>query len=482
MIEAAKNFKFAQRCLTDTLRGIREGLSLFTGHSSRVAAIFSLTENSDIYIFDPQDLLGGHAPKIRSIFTKPSNGQPPTTAATVNTILGEKDIDLDGLISFGGTAPSMFYQKWFTEHHPDICSTEPVECWLEHATQCISNDLTTRPEFYTGISGNFLREYASHAVRDSIVDLLNLSLGCDIHMRIYPILYAILGISKINEEGARPFGRIIFAEPRQILPKVTFLAQFDEDRPPLLANYKHVRKLLQAVENSEGYLVSDGEKILGICGNDIPENCLAVSFQKKIGFISYNNQTICSFAHGLYCVDAYRAKLVEVEDILLDYPLDTETRSSLLQIAEKIVHNGQDKGFGCCLVIDLHTSPIGIEGQNVHPVLDLQQPEKLQLACALSKVDGALHIRPDLKLHAFACLLDGSRIKNENRARGARYNSALRFSYHHPTSIIIVVSSDRPVSVIYQGQEVQKTPHCALTLSCMLHPQKIDKWLAEREV
>jgi hypothetical protein len=40
---------------------------------------------------------------------------------------------LAGLISCGGRSSSVFFQMWFTDHHPDMCSIGPTERWLEHA-------------------------------------------------------------------------------------------------------------------------------------------------------------------------------------------------------------------------------------------------------------------------------------------------------------------------------------------------------------
>lgn len=79
----------------------------------------------------------------------------------------------------------------------------------------------------------------------------------------------------------------------------------------------------------------------------------------------------------------------------------------------------------------------------------------MELAKNLSKVDGAIHIKQDHQLYSFACLLDGLSIEQEDRSRGARYNSSLRFTTVHKDTVVIVVSSDRnPVSVIYQGRDL----------------------------
>jgi hypothetical protein len=82
------------------------------------------------------------------------------------------------------------------------------------------------------------------------------------------------------------------------------------------------------------------------------------------------------------------------------------------------------------------------------------EPANIDLACSLTKIDGALHITSDLFINGFGCLLDGKATNWENMARGARYNSAIRFSTENKNMIIVVVSSDRPVSIIYCGLEI----------------------------
>ena len=95
---------------------------------------------------------------------------------------------------------------------------------------------------------------------------------------------------------------------------------------------------------------------------------------------------------------------------------------------------------------DLGTSP-------VQPI-NLEDAKFLDLARSLAKVDGALHVGGDLRLHAFGCLLDGHAVPGENLSRGARFNSALRFTSERENVIVVVVSSDKPVSVIQQGVEL----------------------------
>jgi hypothetical protein len=175
-----------------------------------------------------------------------------------------------------------------------------------------------------------------------------------------------------------------------------------------------------------------------------------------------NGNLICSFADGRFHTKTYLAKLVQLEEALLESRLANDAMHQMFKIITHIVHNAESAKFGCTLVIDLNDQPIYISGQHLHDSLDLTDEKMLALATDLAKVDGALHIGADCHLHGFACLLDGRALAGEDRARGARFNSALRFTAVNPNLIVIVVSADRPVSVIQEGVE--------LSAQCILRP------------
>jgi len=129
------------------------------------------------------------------------------------------------------------------------------------------------------------------------------------------------------------------------------------------------------------------------------------------------------------------------------------------------------------LVIDLNETPIEIAGQKIVYPLDLGDEQRMELATSLSKVDGALHIGSDGYLHRFACLLDGRNVPGENRARGARFNSALRFTAEHENLIVVVVSSDRPVSIIQSGVELTAQCEYKPLTKLVGPPPTIKQWL-----
>jgi len=470
---------FTCHCIGDTLDGLRDGLSHFSG-PSRAAMVFAMGSDAPMFIFDPQNLLSGHEPRMKELYvgnqewrTRPSIHRG---SLKYSHIMPEKNLQMTGLISYGGRSGSVYYQMWFTEHHPDMCSIGPTERWLEHAVWRFSHDMASESTFYTGISGSFLREYATHAVRDDVVDRMNVLLGWDTRLRVYPILDAILELSRTREEGAWPRGELVFVET-QALAHISFLAQFSPAEQPSMGNIKHVRKLLAAVEQSTLKLVSDGRCVAGIAVDRLPDFSITADFRGGHGFLKVVDDRVCSFADGTYQSATRRANLVHLEEALLESALDPETGTTVLKIIAALVLQAEDQKHGATLVLDLNPSPVIISGQCFDRALDLREPAILDLAKSLLRVDGALHIGADMHLHGFACLLDGRTIAGEDRARGARYNSALRFTAEHADIIVVVVSSDRPVSIIQSGVEVSAA--CQWTpMSCrIVEPILLDQWV-----
>jgi DNA integrity scanning protein DisA with diadenylate cyclase activity len=144
-----------------------------------------------------------------------------------------------------------------------------------------------------------------------------------------------------------------------------------------------------------------------------------------------------------------------------------------------IVHHAENQKFGCTLIIDLGKENNSLSGQKLKDPLDLKQDAFLELAKSLAKADGAIHIGHDLKLHAFACLLDGRAIPGEDRARGARFNSALRFTAEHKNLMVVVVSSDRPVSIIQEGIEISAQCQWKPVSGRYTRPKTLAEWINE---
>ena len=355
-----RQYSFIRRCVSDIICGLTDGLTHFSG-ASRAAVIFALHPESPMLVCDPQNLLRGHEPIFKSLYVDNEGWREHDKIAADRKQFAEimpvKDPGLAGLLSNGGYSGAVFFQQWFTEHHPDLCSIGPTQCWLEHAAWRFSHDMANDNELYTGISGYFLREYSTHAVRDYIIDQMNMNLGWDSPVRVYPVLDAVLMISETREEGSWPEGRLLVVDPC-MLDQLDFLVKFQEEARPQLINYKHVRKLLLTVEQSERYLVTDGRSIIGICGEKLPEFSLCADFRGRHGFLRVNRNQVCSFADGRFSSTSYQAKLVQLEELLLETELDPMYSSFLFKIVVSLVHHSQQRKHGCTIVLDLNEEPV----------------------------------------------------------------------------------------------------------------------------
>ncbi len=471
--DSAKNL-----CLFHLLDGLAEGLTKFSG-PSRAAIIFAEKRNDPMRVYDPQGLLEGHEPILKELYLDSEDWRLEAPNAKDFTLPGqvypEGNLKLAGLISQGGRSRSIFYQMWFTEHHPDVCVTGPTERWLEHATFLLSHDFAFEEALYTRSSSHVLREYSIRAVGDYILDELNRMLGWDTKVLVVPILDATLAISKTVEEGSKPRGNLVIVAP-QDFSQLEFLVRFPRHERPSLRNFKHVRKLLQSVESSDHKLVCDGLNIVGIVTGTMPECRLTMDFRGSYGFLRLAGTPLCSFSDGRFYSSNRKANLVNLEEILLEAPINPTSSNTLFKIVSEIVNRASEEAHGCTLVIDLNEPPLDIPGQKLGYPIDLEKNDFLELAYSLSKVDGALQIGMDCRLHRFACLLDGQSVPGEDRARGARFNSALRFTAGREDLIVIVVSSDRPVSVIHGGVEITALCELMPFTKLVKPPPTMEEW------
>ncbi|MFA5903040.1 MAG: DNA integrity scanning protein DisA nucleotide-binding domain protein [Desulfobacula sp.] len=466
-------------CITNILKGVEEGLSKYS-NTSRAALIFVPGENDMIRIFDPQHLLRGHESKIKEIFYDNQDVWRQRIKEKIMNqpkgyMVPENDLALSGLISYGGCSHDFFYQMWFTDHHPDMCSIYPTERWLEQAACLLVHDFNSNIAAINS-SDYVLKNYSLQAIADYIVDEREKGLGPDRKILIPPILNDILNISKTREEGAWARGTLFFVDPKR-LKQIPFITKIQKHERPVISNVKHIRKLLVAVENSDRKLVSDGLTVIGITDSEIPPYAVSADFRGDHGFLMLGSEKIASFFDGSFHSTTREAKMVELEELLLDSELGPENTSPLFQTISQLVHSAGNRRHGCTLVVDLNEIPTVLSGHVLDPSLSLQEPRNLRLACSLLKIDGAVHITSDLCLHGFGCLLDGKSITWENMARGARYNSALRFSADHPRIIVVVVSSDRPVSIIYNGIEINAFSHWKPVHLYTPEPVELKKYL-----
>lgn len=204
---------FKKLCIANILNGVSDGLRKYS-NPSRVALLFAPGPDDPVQIFDPQDLLFGHETVLEEIFVVHEERWRQHIGEQIENqpkgyLIPQENLDLSGLIVFAGASSDFFYQVWFTEHHPDMCSIKPTEKWLEQAACLLAHDYTSgNPPI--NCSDYVVKNYALQAIADYMVDERNSHLGYDTKIQIPTILNHILSISKTREEGAWARGHLFY--------------------------------------------------------------------------------------------------------------------------------------------------------------------------------------------------------------------------------------------------------------------------------
>ena len=137
---------------------------------------------------------------------------------------------------------------------------------------------------------------------------------------------------------------------------------------------------------------------------------------------------------------------IEIED-MEDIAERTVGDTNIKRIWE-IVQAAQKSGQGATIVVskapEVETERLSSEGMPID--IDYLEPDEI---VRLGSVDGAVIIGPDGRCHAFGVILDGVANESGDRARGARFNSAVRYQKMETAgSIIIVISDDGTIDLL----------------------------------
>jgi len=218
-----------------------------------------------------------------------------------------------------------------------------------------------------------------------------------------------------------------------------------------LLETKRIGKLLQVV-SSEGCLVSDYKTVVGISKVDFPGGkAITVRFENGVATVHLGQSAVCSIIDGQFRC----AKSVDVsatlKNILHDVP------DKCLELAAYLVDSAINNKHGCTIVIDLRSPHSKITGENLNPAI--VRSDSSSIVQQMAKVDGAVHINREGEIVSFGCLLDGTASATEDRARGARFNSALRYCESNTEQVYVVVaSSDGPISIFGKGKILYEDP------------------------
>ena len=240
-----------------------------------------------------------------------------------------------------------------------------------------------------------------------------------------------------ERSGAR--GHLTVTSPDNLTNKLRVTFQ----NPIGLSQSRSVRKLLELTDETKG-LLSDSRLVYGL------GECNAAPDVAKI--------TIEGHARWSIAVDNTTLMKVTYEHASL--PKQILDKDLFRGIAERTVGAIAveriwniflcvlEKGQGTTIVVSedpiSETRRLGQESLSIQPeYLDQEDIARL------GRVDGAIVLGPDGRCYAFGAILDGLATSSGDKARGARFNSSVRYQQTSGVgTMVIVISDDGTVDLI----------------------------------
>jgi len=292
------------------------------------------------------------------------------------------------------------------------------------------------PEEVVRAAGRRLMGDAAYRVDDSTYEWENLFRSC-------------ATISSLKYEKGVGVGGMVIA--REGHPAIETRVQFTSDLR--LGNFRWARKLLQLAAHGSG-LHSNGARVFGLVEvegySSENEDLFEVRFIDHHHWaLTHDGNVLMRVRYGqpyLTKPPTYEAKLPQDLPRLFENITDAD-----VHLLVSLVRTAENESHGTLLVITpkAEAEARRLKGQAI--VIQSQQltPEILG---QLTSIDGAVMIDPSGYFHALGVILDGIASDEGDSARGARYNSALRYvSYQKSLGtpcLAVVVSEDGGVDLV----------------------------------
>lgn len=449
------------------LHALSQGLSQFFGDRSttskldprfRVGAVVRAKPDEPIYVYDPYDLLldckldvAGGVAQAEAEMKEYSASASAISAAPGRPhepfFVKEWYITVPDVCGLVLAADSVPFVGIVVESPNGLRSQDAVKEWIAAAGRIACERLHTGIFSYPDIASMAMRSYAMESVIGALQGLLNAVPNNRI--KAAQVVEALSELSVQMEEGERPTGTLAIVQPDD-LRTLAWQMEFPEDDRPRLEETMHVAKLFLLCKGSSA-LISDGVELFGLADlEERPENAIYGDFSNGRAIISFDSRAVAVVANN-----AFHAPFSPQEQILRDTlaTLPNRVTEQCINALMSLVAQARRKGHGSTIVIHRKELPEKISGHVLKKPLPV-----CELTTRMCAVDGAVILDSSLSVRAFGCLLDGMISSEENRARGSRYNSAMRYTHFHPDAVVVVVSSDGPVSVFVNGEDKTVVP------------------------
>jgi hypothetical protein len=246
-------------------------------------------------------------------------------------------------------------------------------------------------------------------------------------------------ISAMRYEGAEAEGRMVICRSRHPSIDVKLALR----NPVGLADHRTVRKLLE-VSRRDAQLVSDATRITGLGSvaryDGSSEDVFEIRFAKHYCWDLYHNENhMMRVSYGcpqLPRADDISARFREIISRTFrgNSTLNTDR---LWRLVDAVRQTGQGSTIVIAENAGGEASRLAAQSLEIDPV-----DGSFGLVQMISAVDGAIMLDPQGRCHAFGVILDGVASPEGDRARGSRYNSAVRYQQSCTSRCVVVVMSD----------------------------------------
>ena len=259
-------------------------------------------------------------------------------------------------------------------------------------------------------------------------------------IRSQRILSALNEIASLTYERDAARGKLTITSRENLEKWLT--VRFKE--PVRLHESRTMRKLLQMSDGAMSVL-ADPAQAYGLGPSKTAPDVVEVSITGHAKWeASVNGDKFVRVAYGKPTIPHQPIEFEELEDIAERIIGDTNTK-----LIWETVQAAQESGQGTTLVVsadpEAESARLSSQGMPIDPdYLEAKQVVRL------ASVDGAVMVGPDGRCHAFGVILDGIADESGDRARGSRFNSAVRYQNmgETPNSMIIVISDDGTIDLL----------------------------------
>lgn len=246
-------------------------------------------------------------------------------------------------------------------------------------------------------------------------------------------------ISSLGYERADASGRLVFTAKSKAIEN----ARVHFQRPISIHESRTMRKLLETT-GSYTALLSDFEYAYGLGEMGSGPDAVEVLIQGRATWeLSFNSKSLMKVAYGRATLPRPLLNFAQFEGAAARTVGDIDCER-----VWRIVQAAQASGKGTTLIVSSNPAEEAarLGGQGVAVEAVALEPDEIVRLC---RIDGAVLLGSDGHCYAFGLILDGVASGKGDPARGARFNSALR--YHHSVSqksVLVVISDDGTVDLI----------------------------------